>query len=62
MGLGNADNTSDVNKPISSATQTALNGKSDKAHKHKTADISDMPSALPADGGNADTVDGNHSN
>lgn len=62
VGLGNADNTSDVNKPISSATQIALNGKSDKAHKHKTADISDMPSALPADGGNADTVDGKHAN
>ena len=62
VGLGNADNTSDVNKPISSATQTALNGKSDKAHKHKTADISDMPTALPADGGNADTVDGKHAN
>jgi hypothetical protein len=62
VGLGNADNTSDVNKPISSATQTALNGKSDKAHKHKTDDISDMPSALPADGGNADTVDGKHAN
>lgn len=60
VGLGNADNTSDVNKPISSATQTALNGKSDKAHKHKTADISDMPTALPADGGNADTVGGKH--
>lgn len=60
VGLANADNTSDVNKPISSATQNALNGKSDKAHKHKTADISDMPSALPADGGNADTVDGKH--
>lgn len=56
VGLGNVDNTSDVNKPISSATQTALNGKSDKAHKHKTADISDMPTALPADGGDADTV------
>jgi len=27
VGLANADNTSDVNKPISSATQTALNGK-----------------------------------
>lgn len=60
VGLANVDNTSDVNKPISSATQTALNGKSDKAHKHKTADISDMPTALPADGGNADTVDGKH--
>lgn len=27
VGLGNVDNTSDVNKPISTATQTALNGK-----------------------------------
>lgn len=29
IGLGNVDNTSDANKPISSATQTALNGKQD---------------------------------
>ncbi|HTE22284.1 MAG TPA: hypothetical protein VK674_04560 [Candidatus Limnocylindria bacterium] len=27
VGLGNADNTSDANKPVSTATQTALNGK-----------------------------------
>jgi len=27
VGLGNVDNTSDANKPISSATQTALNAK-----------------------------------
>lgn len=30
VGLGNVDNTSDANKPISSATQTALNSKQDK--------------------------------
>lgn len=30
VGLGNCDNTSDVNKPISTATQTALNNKQDK--------------------------------
>ena len=30
VGLGNVDNTSDTNKPISTATQTALNGKLDK--------------------------------
>ena len=29
--LSNADNTSDVNKPVSSATQTALNNKVDKS-------------------------------
>jgi hypothetical protein len=27
VGLANVDNTSDLNKPISTATQTALNGK-----------------------------------
>lgn len=31
VGLGNVDNTSDLNKPISTATQTALNLKADKA-------------------------------
>lgn len=29
VGLSNVDNTSDANKPISTATQTALNGKAD---------------------------------
>ena len=29
VGLGNVDNTSDLNKPISTATQTALDGKAD---------------------------------
>lgn len=31
VGLGNVDNTSDANKPISAATQTALNGKANLA-------------------------------
>lgn len=30
VGLGNVDNTSDLDKPISTATQTALNGKADE--------------------------------
>lgn len=30
IGLGNVDNTSDANKPVSTAQQTALNGKVDK--------------------------------
>ena len=33
IGLGNADNTSDVNKPISTATQTALALKEDASNK-----------------------------
>lgn len=32
IGLGNVDNTSDANKPISTATQTALDKKEDKAN------------------------------
>lgn len=31
VGLGNVDNTSDLNKPISTATQTALDGKQAKS-------------------------------
>lgn len=27
VGLGNVDNTSDINKPVSTTTQTALNSK-----------------------------------
>jgi hypothetical protein len=33
VGLSNVDNTSDASKPISSATQSALNGKEDKTNK-----------------------------
>ena len=54
VGLGNVDNTSDLNKPISTAAQTALNNKVDKvtgkglstndytdAEKQKLANIED---------------------
>ncbi len=34
VGLGNVDNTSDLNKPISTATQTALNAKENTANKN----------------------------
>lgn len=34
VGLGNVDNTSDLNKPISTATQTALNLKENSANKN----------------------------
>ena len=32
--------------------------KSNTTHKHETSDITDFPTALPADGGDADTLDG----
>ena len=34
VGLGNVDNTSDADKPVSTATQTALNGKANSSHAH----------------------------
>lgn len=34
VGLDNVNNTTDLNKPVSNATQTALNGKSDTGHDH----------------------------
>ena len=37
IGLGNVDNTSDLNKPISTATQQALNNKLDKGGYTGTA-------------------------
>lgn len=57
VGLGNVNNTSDANKPISIATQTALNGKLDKtavvdvtaeALKGQAADAKSVYDALQA--------------
>ena len=46
IGLGNVDNTADADKPISTATQTALDGKADAEHTHTVSDITDMPAYL----------------
>lgn len=37
VGLGSVDNTSDASKPVSTAQQTALDGKSATTHNHDTA-------------------------
>jgi len=37
VGLGNVDNTSDANKPVSTATQTALNLKANAADVYTSA-------------------------
>ena len=37
--LGNADNTADVDKPISTATQTALDGKFNKTNTYTEGDV-----------------------
>lgn len=48
IGLGDADNTADVDKPLSGDLQTALAGKSDKGHKHAWASLN-IPNATEAD-------------
>jgi hypothetical protein len=47
VGLANVDNTSDVNKPVSTATQTALNGKANTSHTHVAADILSIDGGTP---------------
>jgi hypothetical protein len=39
VGLSNVDNTTDLLKPISTATQTAINGKANTVHGHFGTDI-----------------------
>jgi hypothetical protein len=39
VGLGNADNTADIDKPISTATQTALNLKANKAEVYTKTEL-----------------------
>ena len=38
------------------------NNKANKTHTHTKSEITDFPTSLPANGGNADTVDGYHAN
>ena len=51
VGLGNVDNTSDANKPISNATQTALNGKFSATDGNALKQtIENMPNLIVTDG------------
>lgn len=51
VGLGNVDNTSDANKPISNATQTALNGKFSATDGNALKQtIEDMPNLVVTKG------------
>lgn len=47
VGLANVDNTSDANKPVSSATATALAGKANTTHTHTSADILSIDGGTP---------------
>ena len=66
VGLGDIDNTSDADKPVSVATQAALDIKADVGHTHFVTDVtelSDTLQGLAADIANcittADGIDGN---
>ena len=59
IGLGNVDNTSDLNKPISTATQTELNKKLNKPTTNNTNQfviLGDGSTAPKNDFGKVDTV------
>jgi hypothetical protein len=47
IGLTNVDNTSDANKPVSTATQTALNLKEDKSNKSVTTTLGTSDDLYP---------------
>lgn len=47
-------------KHISAEDRENWNGKANGTHGHSAGEISGLPSSLPANGGNADTVDGLH--
>lgn len=46
VGLSNVDNTSDANKPVSTATQAALDTKAASSHTHPTSDITSFTEAV----------------
>ena len=50
VGLGNVDNTSDANKPVSTAAQTALNLKANIATTVGQTDIGTGPDQVPLNG------------
>lgn len=46
VGLANVDNTADTAKPVSTAQQTALNGKSGIGHTHSESEVINLTSDL----------------
>lgn len=46
LSISNVDNTSDLNKPISTATQTALDGKANTSHTHTASQVTDFSEAV----------------
>jgi hypothetical protein len=59
VGLSNVDNTSDANKPVSTATQTALNLKAPLASPTFTGTVSGVSAAMVGLGNVNNTSDAN---
>lgn len=57
IGLGNVDNTSDLNKPISTATQTALNAKYDASNPAGYVTAAEAAAAAPVQSVNTQVGD-----
>lgn len=57
VGLSNVDNTADTDKPISAATQLALDDKASLAHDHDIADITNLQTTLDTKLESADIAD-----
>ena len=62
VGLGNVDNTSDANKPVSTAVQTALNGKEDVANKSNVTTLGTSDVLFPTQNAVKTYVDAQLSN
>lgn len=58
VGLANVDNTSDANKPVSTATQTALDGKASTSHAHSIVDVTNLQTSLDAKADETVTISG----
>lgn len=59
VGLSNVDNTSDLNKPVSTAIQTALNLKADKSTTYTKVEVNNALDLLKPPYLSSDVVDGN---
>jgi hypothetical protein len=58
VGLANVDNTSDANKPVSTATQTALDGKAAASHGHAESEVTNLTTDLAGKVPTTRTVNG----
>lgn len=51
VGLSNVDNTSDANKPVSTAVNTALQGKANSSHTHTIDEVTGLQAGLDGKSG-----------